>query len=77
MTEKQIQEIIAFAYATIGPQVDISSELEILIKSDDGGRHLEVSVQDHETAKYLRKEISHTFEGLRTIIRYRIEPQEE
>ncbi len=77
MTEKQIQEIIAFAYATIGPQVDISSELEILIKSDDGGRHLEVSVQDHETAKYLRKEISHTFEGLRTIIRYRVEPQEE
>jgi hypothetical protein len=77
MTEKQIQEIIAFAYATIGPQVDISSELEILIKSDDGGRHLEISVQDHETAKYLRKEISHTFEGLRTIIRYRVEPQEE
>jgi len=77
MTEKQIQEIIAFAYATIGPQVDIVSELEILIKSDDGGRHLEVSVEDHETAKYLRKEISHTFEGLRTIIRYRVEPQEE
>ena len=77
MTEKQIEEIIEFAYATIGPLVDISSELKILIKSDDGGRHLELSVEDHETAKFLRKEISHTFEGLRTIIRYRVEPQEE
>ena len=77
MTEKQIEEIIDFAYATVGPLVDISSELKILVKSDDGGRHLEFTVIDHETAKFLRKEISHTFEGYRTIIRYWIEPQEE
>jgi hypothetical protein len=76
MTEKQIEEIIEFAYATVGPMVDISAELTILVKSDDGGRHLELSVEDHETAKYLRKEISHTFEGFRTIIRYKVEPQE-
>jgi|TARA_R100000081_G_C4765671_1_gene142578 hypothetical protein len=75
MKEKDIEEIIEFAYATIGPLVDISSELQILVKSDDGGRHLEFSVEDHETAKFLRKEISHTFEGLRTIIRYRIESE--
>lgn len=77
MTDIQIEEIIELAYATIGPTVEITSELEILIKSDDGGRHLEFSVQDHETAQFLRKEISHTYEGLRTIIRYRVQPQEE
>jgi len=77
MTEIQIEEIIDLAYATFGPTVDITSELEILIKSDDGGRHLEFSVEDQETAKFLREEISHTYEGLRTIIRYKIQPQEE
>ena len=77
MTENQIEAIIETAYAVFGPLTDISSELEILIKSDDGGRHIEFSVQDHETAQFLRKEISHTYEGLRTIIRYRVEPQEE
>tara|TARA_B100000963_G_C22602927_1_gene661146 strand:+ start:1803 stop:2036 length:234 start_codon:yes stop_codon:yes gene_type:complete len=77
MTEKQIEEIIEFAYATVGPLVDISSELEILVKSDDGGRHLEFTVTDRETAKFLRQEISHTFEGYRTIIRYWIQPLEE
>lgn len=77
MTDIQIEEIIELAYATIGPTVEINSELEILIKSDDGGRHLEFSVLDHETAQFLRKEISHTYEGFRTIIRYRIQPQEE
>ena len=77
MTERHIEEIIDFAYATVGPLVNISSELEILVKSDDGGRHLEFTVLDRETAKFLREEISHTFEGFRTIIRYWIEPQEE
>ncbi|HAW80452.1 MAG TPA: hypothetical protein DCX27_12530 [Balneola sp.] len=77
MTELQMEEIIEVSYATFGPMVDISAELEILIKSDDGGRHLEFSVQDHESAQFLRKEISHTYEGLRTIIRYRVQPQEE
>tara|TARA_R100001015_G_C4632982_1_gene197277 strand:+ start:79 stop:312 length:234 start_codon:yes stop_codon:yes gene_type:complete len=76
MKERDIEEIIEFAYATIGPLVDISSELKILVKSDDGGRHLEFTVEDHDTAKYLRKEISHTFEGFRTIIRYKIESGE-
>jgi hypothetical protein len=77
MTELQMEEIIEVAYATIGPMVDITSELDIIIKSDDGGRHLQFTVEDHSTAQYLRKEISHTYEGFRTIIRYKIQPQEE
>ena len=77
MTELEISEIVDLAYTTIGPMVDITSELDIVVKSDDGGRHLQLTVEDHETAQYLRKEISHTYEGFRTIIRYKIQPQEE
>lgn len=76
MTEIQIEEIIELAYATFDPLVSISSELEIHIKSDDGGRHLEFSVKDRDTAIFLREEISHNYEGLRTIVVYKIQEQE-
>ena len=76
MTEIQIEEIIELAYATFDPLVGISAELEINVKSDDGGRHLEFSVEDRDTAKFLREEISHTYEGLRTIVIYKIQEQE-
>ena len=77
MKELSEQEIIDLAYATYEPCLDITDELNICIKSDDGGRHIEFSVENIEAAKYLRKEISHTFEGYRTIIRYRIDSSEQ
>jgi hypothetical protein len=71
------QEIINLAYATYEPYLEISDELEILIKSDDGGRHLDFFVANHTAAIYLRENVPHTFEGKRTIIRYRKDPKEE
>lgn len=76
MKELSEQEIINLAYATYDPCMEINDELSIVIKSDDGGRHLELSVDNHGAAKYLRKEVPHTFEGFRTIVRYRIEHKE-
>ena len=76
MKESQEQELIDLAQRTYSGYMQISDELEILIKSDDGGSHLEFSVSNREAAKYLRESVPHTFEGKRTIIRYRIEPPE-
>tara|TARA_R110000824_G_scaffold100289_4_gene238528 strand:+ start:644 stop:877 length:234 start_codon:yes stop_codon:yes gene_type:complete len=77
MTDLKTQEIIDFAHSQFDPYIDISAELKIIINSDDGGRHLEFTVLDRETAIFLRKEVSHTYEGLRTIIRYNMQPQKE
>ncbi len=76
MKELGEHEIIDLAYATYDPCMQINDELIIIIKSDDGGRHLEFSVTNRDAAKYLRKDVPHTFEGYRTIIRYRVEPKE-
>jgi hypothetical protein len=77
MKEKEEQEIIDLAYATYEPYLQISDELDIFMKSDDGGRHLQFSVSNRGTAKYLRGEVPHTFSNMRTIIRYRIEAEKE
>tara|TARA_R100000322_G_C5383218_1_gene176625 strand:+ start:58 stop:291 length:234 start_codon:yes stop_codon:yes gene_type:complete len=71
------EEIIDLAHATYGPYMQVDDELEILIKSDDGGRHIEFTVSVKHTAVYLRESVPHTFEGLRTIIRYKSYPEEE
>lgn len=71
------QEIINLAHATYEPYMEISDELEILMKSDDGGRHLDFFVSSHTAAVYLREHVPHTFEGKRTIIRYRMKSEEE
>ena len=71
------QEIIDLAYATYEPYMEVSDELEITIKSDDGGRHIDFFVSNQDAAVYLRENVPHTFEGKRTIIRYRKQPQEE
>ena len=70
MTKLNEEEIIDLAHATYSPYMQVEDELEILIKSDDGGRHIEFTVKVRDTAIYLRESIPHTFEGLRTIIRY-------
>ena len=57
--------------------MQISDELEIAMKSDDGGSHIDFFVSNHEAASYLRENVPHTFEGKRTIIRYRIAAEEE
>ena len=71
------QELINLAYATYEPYMEISDELEILMKSDDGGSHLDFFVSNHAAAVYLRENVPHTFEGKRTIIRYRMKSEEE
>jgi len=71
------QEIIAMAYATYEPYMEINDELEIAMKSDDGGRHIEFFVSNQAAASYLRENVPHTLEGKRTIIRYRTIPKEE
>tara|TARA_R100001509_G_scaffold123920_1_gene77536 strand:- start:232 stop:468 length:237 start_codon:yes stop_codon:yes gene_type:complete len=76
MKEIQEQELIDLAHSTYSPYMQIDDELEITIKSDDGGNHLEFFVSNREAAKYLREAIPHTFEGKRTIVRYRIESNE-
>jgi len=76
MSEKTELETIDLAYATYGPYIEITDELDIIIKSDDGGRHLQFSVLSQDSAKYLRESVPHTFEGYRTIIRYTIEREE-
>jgi hypothetical protein len=76
MSEKKELETIDFAYATYGPYIEITDELDIVIKSDDGGRHLQFSVLSQDSAKYLRESVPHTFEGYRTIIRYTTERKE-
>ena len=73
MKEIQEQELIDLAHHTYGGYMQISDELNISIKSDDGGSHLEFFVSNREAAKYLRESIPHTFEGKRTIVKYRIE----
>jgi len=76
MKEKTEQDITDLAYATYGPYIEITDELEILFKSDGGGRHLQYSVLTHDSAKYLRESIPHTFEGFRTIVIYTMERDE-
>jgi hypothetical protein len=71
------QELINLAYATYEPYMEIGDELEILMKSDDGGNHLDFFVSNHAAAAYLRENVPHTFEGKRTIIRYRTKSKEE
>mgnify|MGYP003110112348 CR=1 FL=1 len=71
------EELIQLAYSTYEPYMQITDELEILMKSDDGGRHLDFFVSNRASAKYLRNKIPHTFEGRRTIVRYRVEIEEE
>jgi hypothetical protein len=67
------QELIDLAYATYAPYLEITDDLEIQIKSDDGGNHLDFFVSNHAAGQYLREAIPPMFEGKRTIIRYRIE----
>ena len=76
MKEIQEQELIDLAHSTYSPYRQIDYVWEITIKSDDGGNHLEFFVSNREAAKYLREAIPHTFEGKRTIVRYRIESNE-
>lgn len=76
MKEIQEQELIDLAYSSYSPYMQIDDELEITIKSDDGGSHLEFFVSNRQAAKYLREAVPHTFEGKRTIIRYRINSDE-
>ena len=71
------QELIDLAYATYEPYMEIGDELEIAMKSDDGGSHLDFFVSNHTAAIYLREHVPHTFEGKRTIIRYRTKSPEE
>tara|TARA_R100001198_G_scaffold94768_1_gene78844 strand:+ start:119 stop:352 length:234 start_codon:yes stop_codon:yes gene_type:complete len=71
------EELIDLAYATYGPYLQITDDLEIYIKSDDGGRHLDFFVSNRAAAQYLRESVPHTFEGKRTIIRYAADPKEE
>jgi len=73
MNEVTELETIELAFATYGPYIEITDELDILFKSDDGGRHIEFTVLTQQSAKYLRESVPHTFEGFRTIIRYSIE----
>ena len=77
MTEKNEKEIIDLAYATHGPYLEITDNLFIAVKSDDGGRHLEFSVDTRSAAQFLREAVPHTLEGMRTIIRYSIEGKEK
>ena len=71
------EELIQLVYSTYEPYMQITDELEVLIKSDDGGRHLDFFVSNRTAAKYLRNKVPHTFEGKRTIIRYRMEEEKE
>ena len=77
MKETEEQELVDLAFSTYNPYMQITDELEILIKSDDGGNHIEFSVSNRKAAKYLRESVPHTFEGKRTIVRYRVDPVEE
>jgi hypothetical protein len=77
MKELNEEEIIDLAHATYSPYMQIDDELEILMKSDDGGRHIEFTVRVKNTAIYLRESVPHTFEGFRTIIRYNTVQNEE
>ncbi len=77
MKETEEQELVDLAFSTYNPYMQITDELEILIKSDDGGSHIEFFVSNRKAAKYLREAVPHTFEGKRTIVRYRIDPAEE
>ena len=71
------QEIINFAYSEFEPFLSPSDELSIRMASDDGGRHLEFTVENRDSGSFLRTEIPHTYHGYRTVIRYKIEKTEE
>jgi len=67
------QEIIELAYAEFSHNFDAAAEFEIRKSADDGGKLLEFFVADDENATFLREELPPFYNGLRTIVLYRVE----
>jgi len=71
------EEIIELAYSDIGALLTDTSELEVKIGTDDGGRTLDFYVVGEEDATTIRKEITNFYHGFRTIVIYSYEPDYE
>jgi len=67
-----IKEIIDLAYSEFQPLVSLDADVKIKCSSDSGGKILDISVTKRSYAKILRKEIPHTYNGIRTVVIYNI-----